>query len=130
MKTDQVIRVNIIMIHKKNNNQGVFLELLVAAKNIIQYFTSLKHKIFSLIFSKFDGGYTYGGYLWYGVFMDLWGVYLGRGNWRECEGIRNQRRPYCSGIDHTLLFFSNSLSSEVKPRLLWWVNGWVTAWKH
>ena len=44
------------MIHKNknNNNQGVFLELLVAAKNIIKYFTSLKHKIFSLIFSKFD----------------------------------------------------------------------------
>ena len=38
MKTDQVIRVynrgNIIMIHNKNNNnnQGVFLELLFAAK--------------------------------------------------------------------------------------------------
>ena len=30
------------------------------------------------------------------------------------EGNQNQRRPYCSGIDHTLLFFSNSLSSEVK----------------
>ena len=42
------------MIHKNNNNQGVFLELLVAAKNIIKYLTSLKHKIFSLIFSKFD----------------------------------------------------------------------------
>ena len=39
------------MIHKNNNNQGVFLELLVAAKNI-KYFTSLKHKIFSLIFFK------------------------------------------------------------------------------
>ena len=39
------------MIHN-NNNQGVFLELLVAAKNIIKYFTSLKHKIFSLLFFK------------------------------------------------------------------------------
>ena len=28
-----MIRGNIIMIHKKNNNQGVFLDLLVAAKN-------------------------------------------------------------------------------------------------
>ena len=44
------------------------------------------------------------------------GVYLGRGISGNREGIRNQRRPYCSGIDHTLLFFSNSLSSEVKPR--------------
>ena len=47
------------------------------------------------------------------------GVYLGRETEGNREGIRNQRRPYCSGIDHTLLFFSNSLSSEVKPRLLW-----------
>ena len=40
------------MILNNNNNQGVFLELLVAAKNIIKYFTSLKHKIFSLIFQN------------------------------------------------------------------------------
>ena len=44
------------------------------------------------------------------------GVYLGRGNSGNRLGIRNQRRPYCNGIDHTLLFFSNSLSSEVKSR--------------
>ena len=44
-------------------------------------------------------------------------VYLGRGNSGNCEGIRNQRRPYCSGIDHTLLFFSISRpTGEVKPR--------------
>ena len=42
------------MIPKNNNNQGVFLQLLVAAKNIIKYFMSLEHKIFSLISSKFD----------------------------------------------------------------------------
>ena len=46
----------------------------------------------------------------------IWGVYLGRGTEGNREGIRNQRRPHCSGIDHTLLFFSNSHSSEVKPR--------------
>ena len=39
------------MMHKNNNNQEVFLELLVAAKNI-KYFTSIKHKIFSRIFFK------------------------------------------------------------------------------
>ena len=47
-------------------------------------------------------------------------VYLGRGNSGNRERIRNQRRPYCSGIDHTLLFFSISRpTDEVKRRWLW-----------
>ena len=54
------------------------------------------------------------GICWGGGDREYEGIYLGRGNSGNREGIRNQRRPYCSGIDHTLLFFLNSLSSEVK----------------
>ena len=54
--------------------------------------------------------------IWGGGNREYVGVYIGKRNSENREAIRNQRRPYCSGIDHTLLFFSNSLSSEVKSR--------------